>query len=94
MPALDLIVLSLAAFRLAHMVALEDGPFDIFAQFRGRIDPLQTTWLGRGVNCPLCVGFWASLFVFVVWFIPIVGQLLIVWWAIAGAQTVIQKVIG
>lgn len=89
--AIEIAILALASFRLAHMLTLEDGPFDVFALIRGSLDPLQRTWIGRGINCPLCVGFWASLFVLAVWFIPIVGPLLITWWAIAGLQTIIQK---
>lgn len=94
METLKLIMLALAAYRLARMFAMEDGPFDVFVRIRARFDPLQTTWLGRGVNCPLCVGFWASLFALAVWFIPGVGPIIVTWWAVAGLQTIVQRVIG
>lgn len=94
MNGIELLALALAAYRLSRMLAMEDGPFDVFVRIRARFDPLQTTWLGRGVNCPLCVGFWASLFVLAVWFIPGAGPIIVTWWAISGAQTVIQRVIG
>lgn len=88
MDALTFILLALATYRLARMVASEEGPFGVFHQLRGRLDPDQRTWLGRGVNCPLCVGFWAA---------PIVLGLHalwppLVWWlAAAGAATVLTK---
>lgn len=76
------------------MLAIEDGPFDAFVRIRSRFDPLQTTWVGRGLNCPLCIGFWASWICLGVWYIPVVGQMLILWWAISGLQAAIYKVVG
>lgn len=94
MQALDILALVFAAYRLARMFAIEDGPVDAFVRIRARFDPLQTTWVGRGLSCQLCVGFWAALFVLAVWFIPVVGPIIVYWWAIAGMQTAIYKVIG
>lgn len=51
----------LATYRVARMLALEDGPFDLFVRVRARIDPEQITWVGRGINCPLCISFWVAL---------------------------------
>ncbi len=56
-----LILSSLAVYRLSYMIAKEEGPISIFARIRGKIDPDQSTWVGRGINCPLCVSFWLSL---------------------------------
>lgn len=53
---LMLLVLALAVYRVAHMIGLEDGPFDLFATLRYRAG--QTTWIGRGMHCPLCLSFW------------------------------------
>lgn len=44
------------------MIALEEGPLSIFAILREKVDPLQSSWLGRGLNCPLCVSFWVGIF--------------------------------
>lgn len=60
-PFLALLLAMLAVYRLARLVADEDGPFDVFARLRGAIDPDQATWIGRGLVCPLCVGFWLAL---------------------------------
>jgi hypothetical protein len=51
----------LVGYRLGKMLSSEEGPFSLFALLRGNIDPLQKTWLGRGMNCPYCISFWASL---------------------------------
>lgn len=86
-----LIVLAiLAAYRVAHMLALEEGPLSIFAEIRARLDPEQKTWLGRGVSCPLCIGFWVAGAIALV-LIPAANWqgLLLNWLAIAGGQTVL-----
>jgi hypothetical protein len=57
------IIATLAAYRLAVMIAREEGPFSIFSELRGRIDPNQATWIGRGLNCAACVSVWTSLIV-------------------------------
>ena len=57
---IELILSVLAVYRVARMLALEEGAFGAFAWVRERIDPEQETWLGRGVNCPLCISFWLA----------------------------------
>lgn len=76
-----------ATYRVAMMLALEEGPLGIFDTLRLRLDPEQKTWLGRGVNCPLCIGFWVSLAVSVV-LSPWSGwqSLLLDWLGVAGAM--------
>ena len=82
---IELILAILATYRVARMLAFEEGAFGIFARVRGRIDPEQATWLGRGLNCDKCIGFWVSLIIacllpFVSW-----QMLIINWLGIAGA---------
>ncbi len=51
----------LAVYRISRMLALEEGPFSVFARARSAVGgDTQETWLGRGVNCPLCLGFWIA----------------------------------
>lgn len=88
--ALTFIVATLATYRLSMALTEEEGPFSIFRAWRGAIDPDQTTWLGRGVNCLLCVSFWVALpFAALIegdpWRIPLV------WWAIAGSVVLIRR---
>src|SRR5262249_55240931 len=56
-----LVLASLATYRLARMVASEEGPGGVFVKLRGVLDADQQTWFGRGMNCQLCVGFWLAL---------------------------------
>ena len=49
----------LATYRVAHMIAREDGPFDAFAWVREKLG--QESWYGRGMNCVLCISFWLAL---------------------------------
>lgn len=52
---------ALAAYRVAHLLLHEEGPFGIIQWLRAKIDPRQTTWVGRGFNCALCLTFWLAL---------------------------------
>jgi hypothetical protein len=49
----------LAAYRVARMLALEEGPFALFDRWRNLF--LNDNWIGRGMRCPLCLGFWLAL---------------------------------
>jgi hypothetical protein len=82
-------IVTLAVYRLSRIATMEDGPFDVFAKLRGRIDLQQRTWIGRGLNCMLCVSFWmtgaAALLIHATW---------IEWLAMAGAITVYREVLA
>ena len=81
---LDLIVLSLATWRVAHMVSREDGPFGVFERFREAVG-------GEGVRCPLCVGVWAAFVAVTIYYAGgMVGWLLLVALAVAGAAAIVQ----
>lgn len=85
--ALTFIIASFAVYRVARALADEDGPFDVFAQLRGLIDPDQRTWIGRGLNCPLCLGGWLAL--------PLALALstdwLLWWFGLAGAAAWLHR---
>ena len=61
-----IVVLGLAAYRLAWLIARDEGPFGACAWLRGHIDPHQRTWVGRGLNCAGCISFWLALLAIVV----------------------------
>lgn len=73
------------------MLAMEEGPLGIFDAVRVRLDPEQKTWLGRGVNCPLCIGFYTSLAVVAV-LLPWSGWqlLLLYWFSVAGGMAALH----
>jgi len=83
-----------ASFRVAQMVTLEDGPFDLFARWRDVIGvDKQETWIQRGFGCPDCVSLWTS---FIVTFVlgatnPVLFTLH--WFAIAGAVLFLNRMV-
>ena len=50
---------ALAVYRISRMVADEEGPWSIFTKLRGLAKP--DTWLGRGLECMMCVSVWIAL---------------------------------
>jgi hypothetical protein len=89
---LTTILAILATYRLAHVVAMEDGPFDAFTRLRTRVG--QATWVGRGIACPLCLSFWLAL--------PmagltldggVVGVFVVMWLGVAGGVLILHKVL-
>ena len=66
MSPLDVAILALATWRLAHLFAFEDGPFHIFYRLRKaagqRLNadgiPYNTTHLAEGLACLWCNSVW------------------------------------
>src|SRR4030067_174244 len=91
---LEIALAVLARFRISRMLTMEEGMFSIFANLRERIDPTQATWLGRGLNCPLCVSFWVAgaFALLLVHQNPMLGrsEFLLYWLGIAGATALIH----
>lgn len=93
---LNLILLSLVCYRIASLISLDEGPFEIFHRLRvvsGAYDYGQNgkagSPLGRGIACPYCVGLWIAL--------PLALYAdLSLWWlwwlAIAGMQAFLQSI--
>ena len=85
---MQFLILTLATYRLARMIVLEDGPFDIFGRLRGlvfaRFDAEH--WITRGFNCVLCMSFWLAF-----WFAYFLdGDLILSALGIAGGVAIIQ----
>jgi len=83
---MSIVLMILAVYRLSRMIALEDGPFDPFSEIRGKIDPDMKTWIGRGLNCPLCIGFWVALIV-----VALVDFSFLNWFSVAGGAAFLIK---
>lgn len=90
---LEIVLAVLAVYRVARMLAMEDGPFDVFANFRARFDPEQKTSLGRGINCPLCISWWLAA-VPALWIagqnIYSISMFVLLWQGIAGAVVIVH----
>lgn len=59
MQPLKFIIAALAVYRVSRMITDEEGPFEVFTKLRGRFKP--DTWIGRGLECMMCVSFWVAL---------------------------------
>lgn len=59
MQPLTFLMASLAVYRVSRMITDEEGPFSVFAKLRGRYPP--DTWIGRGLECIMCVSVWVAL---------------------------------
>lgn len=86
MTPMEFLLLVLATWRVARMLALEEGPFGVFAETRKLSSP--DTWWGRGFRCPLCAGFWVALLLTGVTLT--LGPILVFWWGVAGGAAIIQ----
>lgn len=93
MTALTFIVAILAAYRLAVMVAKEEGPWSVFSNIRGHLDPNQATWIGRGLNCAACVSVWTALIVVLaILYLPeIIVTPIALWLAVACGAMLINR---
>ncbi len=67
---LELSLLILATYRLSRLISIDDGPFDLMFKFRvilGGYDldenGIPSSWIGRGIQCVHCVGFWIALLI-------------------------------
>ena len=98
--ALRLLLAALAVYRLARMISLEDGPLDIFVDFRTWVgvydyseNGLPGSMAARLFSCPLCVGVWLAFPAMVMATFPVGDSFIIViWLAIAGIQTFLQRI--
>lgn len=64
----ELIILILACYRLARLVAVDEGPAGLFMWLRVKagaydlqVDGQAETNLGRGISCVHCVAIWIAL---------------------------------
>ena len=81
------VIAALAVWRLSHLLAAEDGPWDLMARFRRN---LGTTNWGKLMDCFYCLSVWISIpFAFFV----ANGMLdrFAVWLALSGAASLANK---
>jgi len=86
-PWLRLILSAAAVWRITHLVALEDGPFDVFVSIRRA---LGGSIFGRLMDCFYCLSFWvaapfAALVATTLW------DGLLVWVALSGAACLLER---
>ena len=101
---LRLVLASLTCYRLAQLITLDKGPLLIFERLRWWIEyyiaaspkrQQSTFWssLADGLSCPYCMGFYLGMpCALLVLFPTTVGDLLLLWLGIVGAQAFLQGV--
>lgn len=84
-----LALLILAVYRVSYLIAIDEGPFSVIERMRGRVDPNQRSWRGRGIRCIACVSFWVALLATL-----LTGGNVLDWLAMAGGALVIHKAVN
>lgn len=78
---------ALATWRLAHLVAEEDGPANVIARARARAG---TSELGELMDCFYCLSLWAALpFAFAT--APRRRDVPLTWLALSGAACLLER---
>lgn len=86
MQLLDLIILSIATWRLAFFVVYETGPFAFMSKLRGKHD------LGGLLTCIKCASVWSALVMFLLYISP---ATVVVWIAsISGLALMLSSYTG
>ena len=103
---LRLFIAIFAVYRLSQLLPEDDGPFFIFRRIREFCDnkavkeqektgSLDGIWsnINEGITCPYCMGMYISIFccALLVW-PTIPGDLFLLVFALAGGQTLLQRV--
>ncbi|HEY6229029.1 MAG TPA: DUF1360 domain-containing protein [Verrucomicrobiae bacterium] len=90
-PSFRLVVAILAVWRVSHLIAREDGPFDVIIKIRAS---LGNGMLGRLMDCPHCLGLWiAAPFGWWVGSDAAEYAVAVAWLAIAGGASLIEHFI-
>jgi len=99
---LRFIILSLACYRLAQLIADDDGPLSIFGRLRQWVDGQAKAeqdqgngliWqsVSDGINCPFCIGVWIAAVLAVI-FYGFQWYTLVYIFAIAGLQSWLEGI--
>ncbi len=81
------IIASLAVWRLTHLLAKEDGPFDIIFLMRQKAG---AGFFGSLLDCFYCVSVWVA-FPFGCWLGADWPQRLLLWLALSGAACLAEQ---
>jgi len=87
-PWFRLTIAVLATWRVSHLVAREDGPFDVVVRLRLRAG---TGFPGRLMDCPYCLSLWIAVpFAFLLARTPLAWGA--AWLAISGGASLLERV--
>jgi len=83
---------AMLCYRISFALAIEDGPFDLFAKLQNAFS--QKSWIGRGLNCPLCISWWLAIPAALLLQPADWRMLVLLWGGVAGSALVLHKVIN
>lgn len=82
----------LAVWRITHLLALEDGPFDAVLRLRRA---LGNSGLGHLMDCFYCLSLWvalvAALGIVALTTLPTPGAVVLLWPALSGGALLLQR---
>ena len=87
-PWFRLIIAVLATWRIAHLVAKEDGPFDLIVRLRTLAG---NGMFGRLMDCPYCLSLWFAAPAALTLASSPVGWIF-AWLAISGGSCFMEKI--
>jgi hypothetical protein len=87
MDVMAFVLAGLAVYRLSRMLTDEEGPFAVFSKVRALFPPVG--WLGRGLECSMCVSVWIALPV-ALW-LDWAGNWWLTWLALSAVTVIIRK---
>jgi len=87
-PWFGLMVAMLATWRLSHLVAGEDGPFDLMARARRAAG---SGHFGRLLDCPYCLSLWFAA-PMAAWLAGEPAGGVMLWLAISGGSCLLEHV--
>lgn len=80
------VLASLAVWRISHLLALEDGPFDLIVRLRIRLGEA-----GRVLDCFYCMSLWVAALMAL--FVSPTGQgWWCIWLALSGAAGLLHRI--
>ena len=86
---LQFVVAVLATWRVAHLVAREDGPFDVIVRLRTRAGD---SIVGRLMDCPHCLGLWVAM-PFAWWLAATPDWWVPAWLGVAGGASLAERLV-
>jgi hypothetical protein len=84
----EFILATLAVWRITHLVAAEDGPFDLIVWLRRKAG---AGFWGRLLDCFYCLSIWIAI-PFALWLGSSRWQKLLLWPALSGAAILVNRI--
>lgn len=99
---MKVLVLALATWRLASLLAVETGPFDVFVRVRHllgvRYDDYSVmysaNWIGKGVICIWCNSVWFGALWALLWFLFPWAWWLALPFALSTAAVIVERLVN